>query len=206
SVTGIEEISGSVTGSADYAYLMPPMGMETTLAIYDMIKKGIRGGISNREITINGKKYPRGTAVLYVKNGRSPVDTWYDLEAVAREMADKYGVSFFAVSSGLADKGIDLGSSRISRFKTPKVAVVGGTGNIRHMFDHRYNIDFVNIDATQLGNLDIEDVNVVILSGGANLNESAMNNFKAWVRAGGNIVGWGRAIQFVTSDNAGFAS
>ncbi|MFC1477550.1 M14 family zinc carboxypeptidase [candidate division KSB1 bacterium] len=204
-VTGPIALQGNIADApAGYAYLMPLKGIETTLACYELIQKDVTGGIANRDITIGGREYKRGTAVFYVHN---PKDI--DVHRLVRETADKYGVTMYGVNTGFADKGVDLGSGRIAKFVKPKIGIVGGTGNIRHMFDHRYNIDFTAIDAGRLSSLDIEEINVIIVSGniGSSLNDdAALNGFKDWLRQGGTYVGWGGGTSFAISENAGLAN
>lgn len=204
-VSELHKTSGGVLNApAGYAYLLPATGVESILATYDLIKNDVKGGIANRAFTNGGKKYKRGTAVFFQNTGHGAGNFHEQIKAAA----EKFGVTFIGVSSGFAEDGIDLGSNRIAKFVKPKIAIVGGTGNIRHMFDHRYDIDFVSIDANRLSSLDLEDVNVVIVSRNirsALNDEDAINGFKDWIRGGGVFVGWGGGATFALSKDAGLA-
>ncbi|MFC1728857.1 M14 family zinc carboxypeptidase [candidate division KSB1 bacterium] len=208
-VTGPAELKGAVVNDpAQYAYLLPPGGTESILATYELIQQEVKGGIANREITIGGRSYKRGTAVFFVRNSITEDDNSNDVHVRVRNASEKYGVTFYGVNTGIADEGVDLGSRRITRFVKPKIGIVGGTGNIRHLFDHRYNIDFVSIDPQRLQGLDLEDVNVIIVTSniGSQLgNESAMDGFKQWLRDGGVFVGWGGGVTFALSESAELA-
>jgi len=198
-------VHGAVNDApAQYAYLLPLSGVESTLACYELMKNGVRGGIANRDFSIGGRDYTRGTAVFYVKNGGSEVP----VHRLVREKAQKYGLTFYGVNTGISDKGIDLGSGRIAKFDTPKIAIINGTGAIRHLFDYRYDIDFVSVDASRLADLDLDDVNVVIVAdniGRTLSNENDINKFKQWIQNGGVYVGWGGGTSFALSKNAGLA-
>ena len=172
--------------------------------LYELARKDVKGGIANREITIEERDYPRGTAVFYVGKN-SNISNFHSL---IRETAAKFGVDMYGVNTGYSEEGIDLGSGRISSLVKPKIAVVGN-GAIRHMFDYRYDIDFINISTNRLANLDIEDVNVIIvgssLSSALN-NETAINRFKQWIRDGGVYVGWGGGTSFALSEDVKLAN
>lgn len=205
-VTDQHPLKGNVINApAKFAYLMPLKGIETTLAYYELARKDVNGGIANRPFTIEGLDYPRGTAVFHVgKNTKIS-----NFHSLIRETADKFGVNMCGVNTGFSEKGIDLGSGRISRLVKPKVGVVGGSGAIRHMFDYRYDIDFININTNRLANLDIEEVNVVITSSNLSSalnNETAINQFKQWIRSGGVYIGWGGGTSFALSEDVKLAN
>ncbi|MFC1493040.1 M14 family zinc carboxypeptidase [candidate division KSB1 bacterium] len=199
-------LTGGVENSNPrYAYILPLTGLESTLAVYDLVKKGVQGGISNREMTIEGKEFKRGSAVFYVglsedKNG---------FHRTIRETADKFGVTFTGVNTGMSDRGVDLGSRRVSKLEKPKIAIAGSDGPLRHMFDQKYNIEFTAIDPSQIPNLDIKDFNVLIvpsnISGALN-NDVRRKSLQDWIRAGGVYIGIGRGVDYAISKDGGLAS
>ncbi|MCH7782806.1 hypothetical protein IID62_07025 [candidate division KSB1 bacterium] len=202
-VTEAVPLKGNVANApAKYAYLLPFKGVETTLAYYELARNDVQGGIANRPFTIEGNSYPRGTAVFYTGSNDD------NLHTLVRETANKFGVAFTGVNTGIAEKGIDLGSGRISKLVKPKIGVVGNMGTVRHMFDHRYNIDFININPSRLTRIDIKEVNVIIAARGLNSSlsgEDAINGFKDWIRAGGVFIGWRGATTYALSDDVKLA-
>ncbi|MFC1513966.1 hypothetical protein ACFL5P_03040, partial [candidate division KSB1 bacterium] len=205
-VSGPQALKGEIKNSgAGYAYLMPFKGIETTLAYYELAKKGVQGGIANRPTTVEGIKFPRGTAVFYT----APNPKVEDIHSLIAETADKYGVTMTGVNTGFADDGMDLGSGRIARITEPKIGIAGGDGAVRHMFDHRYNIDFVNINPSRLANLSLDDVNVLIVSSDLSSSlstDAAIASFKQWVSSGGVYIAWGRGVNFALSEKVGLAN
>ncbi len=204
-VNGSHIVQGRVEeNKASYAYLLPLSGIESTLATYELIRAGVKGGIANRDFTNNGRKYKRGTSVFYVINNNNT-----DVHGLVSETADKYGLTFYGAESGISENGIDLGSMRISNFVLPKIGIVGATGYLRHLFDHRYDIEFISINEEQLGGLDIDDINVLIVTGNLSStmkNENTKNRFKQWLRDGGVYVGWSGGTSFALSKDGGLAN
>ncbi len=191
--------------NARYAYILPLTGLESTLAVYDLVKKGVRGGISNRKMTFEEREFKRGSAVFYA--GLSEDKNAF--HRTIRETADKFGVTFSGVNTGMSDKGIDLGSRRVSKLVKPKIAIAGSYGPLRHMFDQKYDIDFTSIDPSQIPNLDIKDFNVLIvpnnISGAVNTKEK-QKALQDWVRSGGVYIGIGRGVNYAISKDAGLAN
>jgi len=205
-VKAVQPLSGKVTNApAQYAYLMPLKGVETTLAYYELARNDVQGGIANRPFTIEGQEYPRGTAVFHVGTNKQKTD----FQTLINQTAEKFGVNIVGVNTGIVEKGIDLGSGRIAKLVKPKIGVIGGDGSIRHMFDYRYNIDYTNIEVAQVGNLDIDEINVVIVS--SNLSQQLttdvqINKLKDWIRAGGVYVGWGGGASFALGEKVQLAN
>lgn len=205
-LTQTDFLNGGVTNtSANYAYLLPLKGVESTLAVYDLIKEGLKGGIANRKFTLEGVEYPRGTAIFHKGRNKDVVD----LAGKIRAAADKFGITIYGSDTGLSEDGIDLGSRRISKLVEPKIGVVGSIGTVRHMFDQRYNIDFVSIDASQISKLDVDDINVLIVR--SNISSALdtdvkRKKLKDWVQAGGVYVGWGGGATYAMSKKGDLAA
>ncbi|MFC1563905.1 M14 family zinc carboxypeptidase [candidate division KSB1 bacterium] len=194
-----------INQNAGYAYILPLKGLESTLAVYDLTRKDIQGGIANRDFTIEGREFNRGSVVFYSGSNKNKSD----FHRIIRETSEKFGITFYGVNTGMSDKGIDLGSRRISELEKPKIAVAGSYGPLRHMFDQKYDIDFTSLNTARIPNLDIEDINVLIVPTNISrdLNtDQKRNALKEWVRAGGVYVGFGGGVDYAISKDGGLAS
>jgi len=78
--------------------------------IYQSKKNDIKGGIANRDFTLEGREYKRGTAVFFIAGSE-------DIHNHVRRASEKYGVTLYGVNTGYSDDGIDLGSGRPVKVK-----------------------------------------------------------------------------------------
>ncbi|MFN8291235.1 MAG: hypothetical protein U0U70_13340 [Chitinophagaceae bacterium] len=107
-------------------------------------------------------------------------------------------VKLSAISTGLMDKGFDLGSEKVHPLNAPKIALLTGegvsgnsAGEIWHFFDQVLEYPVTLINATQLGDTRMADYNVIIMTSGNYkfLNDkAALEKLKDWISNGGRLV------------------
>jgi hypothetical protein len=133
-----------------------------------------------------------------------------NFDEVVTNAANTVEVTIQGTSSGLASKGIDLGSTNFQLIKAPRVALVAGDGvyptsfgEAWHYFDHLLDYPVTVINSSMLNRIDWNKYDVVILPAGnynSNLDISAA---KAWMRNGGRLIAMENAIN-VFADKEGF--
>jgi hypothetical protein len=139
--------------------------------------------------TLAGRHWPRGTIVL--PRGRNP-----ELD----RLLEATGLARFAVpvATGLTEGGPDLGTDEAAPLELPVVGLLGGRGTSptsfgAHWFflERRVGLPFDALDLSELGSLDLEPYDVLIVpSGGVRgvLDDADIEELEGWVREGGVLV------------------
>lgn len=125
------------------------------------------------------------------------------MEAIAREDA----VTVYALQTGLAEAGIDVGSRNMVNVEKPRVAVLVGegvtpadAGEIWHLLDARFGFEVTLFELSQLGRIDLTRYNTLVMPNGrySGLDKSDAETLKSWVETGGVLIGVEDAVQWLT--------
>jgi hypothetical protein len=200
--------AGGLEGDrARYAYAIPYRGTSALLAALDLLNRDVSVRSAGETFTIHGRTYPAGSFVIPVY--RNP----QDLHEIVGEVAAARGVTAYPIHTGLAEEGKDLGASVYRQLKKPRIAVAagqaagGGFGEVWNFFDQGYPFfDFTNVDASRLGRMDLDDYDVLILSGGSyasTLGEQGVASLRSWIQGGGVVIGFDAGAQFLSQEGAG---
>jgi hypothetical protein len=190
-VTEAQKFTGKIIGGqADQVYLIPFNTLAASKILNVLLAEDYRVRIARKPFTIEGKEWPAGTLVVRVN--RNPES----LHTLIQMLASNYGVDVTAVNNLLVEAGIDLGSNNINTLNKPEIALMtespvssGSYGAIHYLFEREFGLSFTRLNARNLSNLG--DYNVVVLPSGnysSVLNESQLDSFKEWIRAGGTVV------------------
>lgn len=189
-----------------YAYLSTWKNFGHARLLAALIKQGVNVRFAEQPFSINGTVYERGALMI------SRADNMHisNFDEVVTNAANTVEVTIQGTSSGLASKGIDLGSTNFQLIKAPRVALVAGDGvyptsfgEAWHYFDHLLDYPVTVINSSMLNRIDWNKYDVVILPAGnynSNLDISAA---KAWMRNGGRLIAMENAIN-VFADKEGF--
>ncbi len=203
-VTSAPEFSGSVlNGPAKQVYLIPFNTLSASKLLIKLFEEDYRVRMARKSFSINGKDWPKGTLVVRVNRNAA------SLHQRLIELAKQYGIDITAVHSGLADKGIDLGSNNIVTLKKPKIALLTESpvasysyGAIHYLFEREFDLYFTRINARNLANLN--DFNVVVMPSGnysGLLSKNQMSSFQNWIRGGGTVVAVSGATSWLRQDS-----
>jgi len=119
------------------------------------------------------------------------------VQETIREAIQKYHVSVYEVSSGLAVEGIDLGSPSITTLETPEVAILGGegtssneAGELWFLFDQRMNLPVTVLDNTSLSGAEFDQYSHIFIPTAyiGSSDVAWLDDLKSWVRGGGTLV------------------
>jgi len=203
------------SSSAPYAYLLRYDSNAAAGALVSLLQTGLRIRAAGRPFRMGDEKFPAGTLVIRVHDDRDAT------ARILRQEADTFGVTFYAVSTGLTDEGIDLGSGHVADLELPRVAVVYGEptsatslGGIIHLFDAVYGLPWSPVRADAFSRADLSGYGVIILpdeSGGGPgykemLGGKGLARLRTWVDAGGTLVTLRQASVFAVSEAAGLSS
>ena len=194
-IIDLEPITGTVSGTSNYAYLFEWNEYYTPKALQAILEKGLRAKVAKKPFTVEGKTYDYGTIMIPVQNQDLKSEELYGF---LQKIASESHLNITAVGTGLT-KGIDLGSNDFEAIKKQKVAIIVGdgvrsydAGEIWHLFDTRYQMRLTKLDLSYLNRVDLSSYTDIILPSfyGSAIDKKSMENLKTWVNNGGTLIGY----------------
>jgi len=189
-------LKGTITGGkSEYGYLLEWDELYAPAALYELINAGVIAKVatSKFEIPVSGgnRKFDYGTILIPVALQKMDAET---LAVILSALAEKYRVKIYAVSSGNAMSGSDLGSSKFISVTKPSIAMIVGpgtnatdAGEIWYLLDQRMNIPATHLEQTVFNRVDLTKYNTIIMVGGT-YNEINKEKLKTWVQGGGTLI------------------
>ncbi len=187
------------------AYVLDSRNYHAPRFAYQLLRKGCDVRVAHQEFTAvvagRPREFSRGSLLvpLGVQPGRRS-----EIERVVRD-AVKASVPVAALSSGLTPAGPDLGSGSFDILRKPRVVVAigdsvsrGQAGEIWHLLDTRVQMPTTLVEAAAIGGLEWDDVNVLVLPGGAyrDVSTTVRQRISNWISDGGTLIALGSAIQW----------
>lgn len=171
-----------------------------------LLQAGIKVRFTEEAFTNSAVNYPSGS--LIITRSDNPSEN-FDTDLVA--IANEFERSITAVPTSFATAGPDFGSSAVKLINKAKIGVLTGEqtsslsyGATWHFFEQQLHYPVTSIDASDLGRINWSDYDVLVLpSGRYNFNDSVLQDLKAWVRSGGNLIAIDNALR-VFADQEGF--
>jgi len=192
--------------AAKVGYLVP-WGSAAIALSADALKQGIRIRNVGGAFTLNGRRYPIGTAVI--RNAENPAD----LNARLTALVTRHGAEVVPIDSSWVDEGTSLGSNDVAPLKAPKVLMVWDTptsslsaGWMRFALERRFGVGVTAVRTASLGRANFNDYDVIVMPSGnyaGTINEGVLNRIKDWLRAGGTMVTVAEATRWATGSNVG---
>ncbi len=192
-----------------YGYVMPWKGIQTVKTAGQLLQKGILLRYAEQPFEINGNTFDRG-AIIILKTANTSLGSklWNDVKKAANEN----NVQLYPVSTGFVDKGFDFGSSKVHPFKAPVVALLTGegvsslgAGEVWHFFEQQIGYPIILINLTDIGRIDWDKINVLIMPDGNYKflsDKNAAMDFKEWVNKGGRVVALEGAVTALSKSDA----
>jgi hypothetical protein len=182
-----------------YAYISKYNSLEDVKWLAYLLKKGVNVRVANKELTIEGKKYERGSLIITQRNNEHVKG---GLDAVVAQASKKFDRHPLSLSTGFVDSGVDLGSSSIARLPAPKVGLLTGDqtsslnyGELWHFFERQIDYPITSIGTDYFSRIKLSDYNVLIVPNGSYrlFSDDMLSNLSEWVRGGGKliIIGYG---------------
>jgi len=186
---------GNLVGAKGaYAYAIEPHGYYAFRAIDRLLSKKVVVQILNESHSDGQRTYPRGTMLVPVgvqENKRALIESTID------QILNEDAVDVFALNTGLAKSGIDLGSRSNSTITEPKVAVLveGGitsyeAGEVWHLFDQRLEKKITLLPVDRLSSNLSRYNRIVIPNMRGSLRDSQKDNLNEWISQGGIVITW----------------
>ena len=198
---------GKVIGKSAYGYVFEWNSYFAPRTAYELQKNGYKLKVATEPFTANlesgTKIFDNGTVeIMFGSNQQADFEK---LNALLQTLAERDGVNFYGMKTGLTSSGIDMGSSYFTLMRQPKVLMLTGenvnpndAGEIWHLMDTRVNLPLTMSDITQTNRMNLEKYNTLILSSG-NYSTLEEEKIKTWVRNGGVLIALTDAINWVAS-------
>jgi len=194
-----EKIRGSVIGEkSSVAYLFRWNEYSTPEALYHLQNEGLITKVATKDFSfnINGSEeiFTHGTILVPVPQQDLSEEQLFNSVS---DLAEKTGVDFYSLATGLSPRGIDMGSGSFSRLEKPEILmfIAGSTssylaGEIWHLFDQNYHIPITNAPSDRISSIDLNSYNNIILPGGSfkEWSDSDVQKLKTWVENGGILI------------------
>nr|BCX00110.1 MAG: peptidase M14 [Bacteroidota bacterium] len=197
-----------IGGEARYAYLIPPDQYFFPRAVGELMRQGVRMRLAHRSFLLEGRRYPAGTLIIPLVRNEERRHT---LGELMRQVAASCGVQIYAVQTGLAEEGVDLGSNYVSTFVYPRIAVLTGEGisagefgAIWYLLDRRFEVPYHNVPLSALPSLDLSRYNVLLLPPGnySRIDSLTQARIREWIQRGGVVVAIGSAARWVAQSRS----
>lgn len=189
-----------------YAYAIEPYGYLAFKAINRLLSKKVVVQVLNETHHNGNRSFPRGTMIIPV----GPQEAKRALiERTIDRITNEDAVNVYALTTGLAKSGVDIGSTSNSSLREPKIAVlvedgISGyeAGEVWHLLDQRFKMKVTLLPVDRLGR-DLSRYTRIIIPNAYSLSsirDSQKENLKGWISKGGIVVTWKNAGKWL-SDN-----
>ena len=187
---------------SSYGYLLQYQSFEDAKLLAALLNADIKVRFAERDFKANEKNFNKGTLIILKKGNE---DKLQDFISITK----KYDAAITTIASGFMEAGFDLGSEKIHFINKPRVAMLTGkgvqaeaAGEVWHLFDQQLNYPITLINAEDLGNTNLKNIDVLILPNGRYKffdDKDGSSDLKNWVRQGGKII----AIEYAMLQMAG---
>jgi hypothetical protein len=183
------------TGVSHYAYAIRWTGMNNVRFLSQLLAKGVKVRFVEQAFQSGGQDFGRGSLLITATGNGALGDKLWTLVSAA---AGSTGVSLYPIASGFVEKGADFGSDRVRLIHKPRVGLLTGeqvnplnAGEVWHLFDQELNYPISQLDADDLGRLDLSHYDVLILPNGnykSLADKPSAELLRNWVRDGGRLI------------------
>ena len=190
-------LTSGIMGSqkSDYAYLFEWDEFYAPRALYELQKAGVQVKVATNvfEARIDGaaRKFDYGTIMIPVQTQSIDGEK---LSVLLKGVAERNGLKVYALQTGAALSGSDLGSSRFAVVSLPKIAMITGpgvnaldAGEVWHLLDQRMNIPATHLEPGTFNRANVDKYNTLVMVGG-NYSELNKEKLKSWVQQGGTLI------------------
>lgn len=207
-ITDPKAPSGQLIGAKGaYAYAIEPYGYYAFRAINRLLEKDVVVLLLNETHTDERRTYPRGTMLI-------PVGVQEDkrnlIETIVDKIVQEDATDVFALNTGLAQDGVDLGSRSNTIIKQPKTAVLVGqginsyeAGEVWHLLDQRLKMKITLLPLSKVNTANLSRYNRIVIPNGnlSAINEKGKRNLKQWIQNGGVAIAWKNGGKWLSDNN-----
>ncbi|MCQ8184576.1 M14 family metallopeptidase [Parvularcula maris] len=194
---------------AGYGYVLPWEGAGQARLLVAALAAGLDGRVTIEPFVQNERKFPRGSVVF--PNGSNPDDMRSTLVSLRQE----HGGELVPMETSWVEEGPNVGSGSFTALDMPKVAMAWGegtsplsVGSARYVMERRLGVPVTPIRVRSMGRADLSAYDVLVVpeirgSFGQMLGSGGTRAVKAFAEDGGVLIGFGSALDVLTSEDAG---
>jgi len=195
-----------IGGNSNYAYAFETYGYFAHRAIQRLLDAGVILRVTNDFHSSAGKSFPRGTILIPVGVQRAKTNA---INKIIEKINSEDGIDVYALNTGFAASGIDLGSPSMSNLKKLNIAILvdGGVssyeaGEAWHVLDQRLNVSTTLLPVDQVNSVDLSRYNRIVMTNGSygDIEKKGIDNLKKWIQGGGVIVAWKSAGSWLATN------
>jgi hypothetical protein len=214
--------SGVIGGEAGFAYVWPYRGAPDASAAYRLAEDGYNLYLHPGPFAVGDVSIRKAAFVApLAENDES-------IHARVAALVEEVPVEIYALDSGHAREGSDLGSSVLEPIRRPAVAVltrdgtdIASWGSFYFFFDEMYRIPFTPITVEQLSEADLRRYNTIIIPDGGMqfsrrgpsgkpytwyFRKSGARHLRSWVEQGGTLITVKGGTAFAAASGAGLTT
>ena len=188
--------------NSQYGYVTDWNSLKDAQFLAELIKAKFKVRFNEKPFSQNGTKFARGSLIILRGDNTHQGDYNTALRAVMEKT--NWSQTLVPISTGYSDRFPDMGSPDIKLVNHQKVAMLSGEntsslsyGALWHFFEQQLKYPVTSINTEHLGWVNLDKFNVLILPSGnyrGLLDEAKMTKLKDWVRAGGKVIAFDRAL------------
>ncbi|MEZ4875892.1 MAG: zinc carboxypeptidase, partial [Flavobacteriaceae bacterium] len=173
----------------------------------ELLKQDIKVRFSEKELSIAGKKFGRGSLVITKSDNRKN-DRFTEIVTKA---ANTFGRKLYAAPTSFSDNGTDFGSTDVKIINKNRIAMLRGDGvsslsygALWHFMEQQLKYPVTSIDTDDFSVEALGHFDVLVLPSGwyqRLLNDSTLGDLKTWIQKGGKVIAFDNALgAFVNKD------
>ncbi len=199
---------------AGYAFVIDWSQRNAPAALAGLWKAGYAVRSIKKPMEIGEQSFGRGSLVVLAGRNRAKMSSMADdMQRIAREA----GVAVYGYDSGWTEGSINPASRESIPVKKPTVGLVLDTpfnsytaGQLWFLFEEWTQLPINRIRLAQLPSLELKKYDVLIFPGArgnlsSQIDSTTVTALRAWVKAGGTLVGTENSAIFLSKSGAGLA-
>jgi len=195
---------------ASYAYVFDWKDYNAARTLHHIQEQGLLAQVVTRPIRVKdseGVEHSLGYGAISIPLQVQNM-TKEEVHTRLQRIGNENGVRIHALNTGFSIEGIDLGSGNVITLNQPKALMVIGSGTngteageVWYLLDKELGMPITKVDAGSLNRINWSNYNTLILvTGSYDFGDSGLNELKAWVRSGGNIIAVKGAVNWLASN------
>jgi hypothetical protein len=199
-----EKIDTRTAIEKPYGYVIQYEGFNVLKFISALHLKNIRSRYSLKPFTIGKTSFERGSFII-TRGDNIGIES--KLDRIVTDLADKLQVNITPLTSGLVDKGKDIGSDYSPLKIKPKVALLSGegtsssaVGELWYFFERELNYPVSLIKTGNVNTTDLSDYDVLLITSGT--YPTLKDTIVYYAKRGGRVVVFEKAISIFASEKS----
>ena len=188
-----------IGGRSEYAYVMEWDRYFAPRALHRVQQAGLYPRVLHKKTTlqVGGEfvDFDRGSIIIpVISRDRSIGVGKEEVESLINQIVENDHVRVYAIESGFAKAGVDLGSPSTTVLKEPQIALLTGAGTsaynageVWHLLTERYRIPISLIDVPDVSGFDLNRYTTIIMAGGSYADLDPLQ-IAQWVQDGGHLI------------------